>query len=141
MRHESHGQVRPRVRRAHAKNGVRGLSPITLRGQEYISNGVRVKSKLCAFDPRLRLSLSFFSAPVYKHTNARNYTGVAGRQCKNALLYAGGKCRIIASGILSRDVFFLPHLPPHNPDVDVIFRERGSYFRAPFPGFLQEAFN
>jgi len=116
MRHELHSQVRPRVRRVRmqrtgsrfiANNGARPR--VHFRMASVLSRNYALLMLVCV-SPFL-----FFFTPIYKHTNARNYTGAAGRECKNALLYAGGKCRIITSGILSRDVFFLLHLPPQQP--------------------------
>lgn len=93
------GRARVRARRVHTRGTGWGLSPITEAKRErervLYSSGVRVKPKLCAFDTR-RLRFSIFSSlsrlslfsfpPMYKHTNARNYTGVAVIQ-KRSLIY------------------------------------------------------
>lgn len=125
MRHELHSQVRPRVRRARMhRTGSRFIANNGARLRVQLSNGVRVKPKLCAFDARLRLSLSFFFffTPIYKHTNAELYRRRWSGMQKRSLICGRKMSHNHEWNIITRCFFPPPSIPPPNsPPTPMLF--------------------
>lgn len=147
MRHELHSQVRPRVRAyvrrvRTQRTGSRFIASNSARPRVHFRM-TSVLSRNYALLMLVCVSPFLFFSPRYINIRMRGIIPAPPVGNAKTLLYAGGKCRIITSGILSRDVFFLLPLPPSSPDADVIFREHGSYFcgRAIFVIFTRSAFN